>query len=68
MERTLWGGNVSLKWPPYLLVEKDPAIFEEINYNVTCHLIFPTISYIYVVKRAILLAVIHMSLSVLVYL
>ena len=47
-------------------MEKDPAIFEDINYNVTCHLIFPTISYIYVVKRAILLAVIHMSLSVLV--
>ena len=37
-------------------MEKDPAIFEEINY-VTCHLIFPTISYIYVVKRVILLAV-----------
>ena len=47
-------------------MEKDPAIFEEINYYVTCHLIFPTISYIYVVKRVILLAVIHMSLSVLV--
>ena len=26
-------------------MEKDPAIFEEINYYVTCHLIFPTISY-----------------------
>ena len=38
-------------------MEKDPAIFEEINYYVTCHLIFPTISYIYVVKRVILLAV-----------
>ena len=47
-------------------MEKDPAIFEEINYYVTCHLIFPTISYIYIVKRVILLAVIHMSLSVLV--
>ena len=47
-------------------MEKDPAIFEEINYKVTCHLIFPTISYIYVVKRAIVSAVIHMSLSVLV--
>ena len=47
-------------------MEKDPAIFEEINYYVTCHLIFPTISYIYTVKRVILLAVIHMSLSVLV--
>ena len=40
--------------------------YEEINYYVTCHLIFPTISYIYVVKRVILLAVIHTSLSVLV--
>ena len=49
-------------------MEKDPAIFEEINYYVTCHLIFPTISYIYVVKRVILLAVFHMSLSVLVFL
>ena len=39
---------------------------EEIIYYVTCHLIFPTISYIYVVKRVILLAVIHTSLSVLV--
>ena len=47
-------------------MEKDAAIFEEINYNVTCQLIFPTISYIYVVKRVILLAEIHMSLSVLV--
>ena len=47
-------------------MEKEPAIFEETNYYVTCHLIFPTISYIYVVKRVILLAVIHMSLSVLV--
>ena len=47
-------------------MEKDPAIFEEINFNVTCHLIFPTISYIYVVERVILLAVIHLSLSVLV--
>ena len=47
-------------------MEKDPAIFEEINYYVTCHLIFPTISYIYVVKRVILLAVIHVSLSVMV--
>ena len=46
-------------------MEKDPAIFEEINYYVTCHLIFPTISYIYVAERVILLAVIHMSLSVL---
>ena len=36
-------------------MEKDPAIFEEINYYVTCHLIFPTISYMYVVKRVILL-------------
>ena len=42
-------------------MEKDPAIFEEINYYVTCHLIFPTISYIYIVKRVILLAVILMS-------
>ena len=40
--------------------------FEEIIYYVTCHLIFPTISYIYVVKRVILLAVIHTSLSILV--
>ena len=47
-------------------MEKDPAVFEEINYYVTCHLMFPTISYIYVVKRVILLAVIHTSLSVLV--
>ena len=47
-------------------MEKDPSIFEEINYCVTCHLIFPTISHIYVVKRVILLPVIHMSLSVLV--
>ena len=47
-------------------MEKDPAIFEEINYYVTCHLIFPTISYINIVKRVMLLAVIHMSLSVLV--
>ena len=47
-------------------MEKDPAIFEEINYYVTCHLIFPTISSIYIVKRVILLAVIHMSLLVLV--
>ena len=49
-----------------VLVEKDSAIFKEINYYVTCHLIFPTISYIYVVKRVILLGVIHMSLWVLV--
>ena len=47
-------------------MEKDPAIFEEINYYVTCDLIFPTISYIYTVKCVIVLAVIHMSLSVLV--
>ena len=47
-------------------MEEDPAIFEKINYYVTCHLIFPTISCIYVVKRVILLAVIHMSLSVLI--
>ena len=40
--------------------------FEEIIYYVTCHLIFPTISYIYVVKHVVLLAVIHTSLSVLV--
>ena len=46
--------------------EKDPAIFEEINYYITCQLIFPTISYINIVKRVMLLAVIHMSLSVLV--
>ena len=49
-------------------MEKDPAIFEEINYYITCDLIFPTISYIYTVKCVILLAVIHMSLSVLVWL
>ena len=36
-----------------VIVEKDPAIFEDINYYVTCHLIFPKISYIYVVKRVI---------------
>ena len=47
-------------------MEKDPAIFEEINYYVTCHLIFPTISYVYIVKRVILLAIILMSLPVLV--
>ena len=47
-------------------MEKDPAIFEEINYYVTCDLVFPTISYIYTVKCVIVLAVIHMSLSVLV--
>lgn len=47
-------------------MEKDPAIFEEINYYVTCDLIFPTISYMYTVKCVIVLAVIHMSLSVLV--
>ena len=47
-------------------MEKDPAIFEEINYYVTCDLIFPTISYIFTVKCVIVLAVIHMSLSVLV--
>ena len=47
-------------------MEKDPAIFEEINYYVTCHLIFPTISYVYIVKRIILLAVILLSFPVLV--
>ena len=52
-------------------MEKDHAIFEEINYYVTCDLIFPTISYIYTVKcviilAVIILAVIHISLSVLV--
>ena len=47
-------------------MEKGPAIFEEINYYVACDLIFPTISYIYILKRVILLAVILMSLSVLV--
>ena len=41
-------------------------LFEEINYYVTCHLIFPTISYVYIVKRVILLAVILLSLPVLV--
>ena len=47
-------------------MEKDPAIFEEINYYVTCDLIFPTISYIYTVQCVIVLAVIRMSPSVLV--
>ena len=47
-------------------MEKDPAIFEEINYYVTCDLIFPTISHIFTVECVIVLAVIHMSLSVLV--
>ena len=47
-------------------MEKDPAIFEETNYHVTFFLIFPTVSYIYFVKRVILLAVVHMSVSVLV--
>ena len=47
-------------------MEKDPAIFEEIIYYVTCDLIFPTISYIYTVQCGIVLAVIHMSPSVLV--
>ena len=45
-------------------MEKDPAIFEEINYYVTCDLVFPT--YIYTVKCVIVLAVIDMSLLVLV--
>ena len=47
-------------------MEKDHAIFKEINYYVTCDLIFPAISYIYTVKCVIILAVIHISLSVLV--
>ena len=38
-------------------MEKDPAIFEEINYYVTCHLIFPTISYFSVENGVIFLAV-----------
>ena len=42
-------------------MEKDPAIFEEINYYVTCDLVFPTISYIYTVKCVIVLAVINVS-------
>lgn len=58
--------KVSIQNSMGVLVEKDPAIFEELNYYVTCHLIFPTISYIYIVKRVILLAVFLMSLSVLV--
>ena len=47
-------------------MEKDPAIFEETNYHVTFLLIFLTVSYIYFVKRVILLVVVHMSVSVLV--
>ena len=47
-------------------MEKDLAFLEEINYFVTCHLTFPTISHNYVVKRLILLAAIQLPLSVLV--
>ena len=47
-------------------MEKDSAYLKEINYFVTCHIIFSTISHIYVVKRIILLAVIQLPLSVLV--
>ena len=46
-------------------MEKDAAFLEEINYFVTCHLIFPTISHIYVVKRVNLLTVIQLPLPLL---
>ena len=49
-------------------MEKDAAFLEEINYFVTCHLIFPTISHIYVVKRVNLLTVIQLPLPLLVFL
>ena len=49
-------------------MEKDAAFLEEINYFVTRHLIFPTISHIYVVKRVNLLTVIQLPLPLLVFL
>ena len=48
-------------------MEKDAAFLEEINYFATCHLIFPTISHIYVVKRVNLLTVIQLPLPLLVF-
>ena len=48
-------------------MEKHAAFLEEINYSVTCHLIFPTISHIYVVKRVNLLTVIQLPLPLLVF-
>ena len=48
-------------------MEKDAAFLEEINYFVTCHLIFPTISHIYVVKRVNLLTLIQLPLPLLVF-
>ena len=58
--------TVSIQSSREFLWKRNPAIFEETNYHVTFLLIFPTVSYIYFVKRVILLVVVHMSVSVLV--